>query len=311
MADDIKAEIHLYNISTEVNDEDSTFARNYIQEKINSGNIEDFFGFDSIQRIDQAKFLGKLRKYDVAKQNWAISEKIHGANFSLTTDGKQVVCGRRNGYLDQDSSFYNFQKLLPELRPKILTLFEMIQKENKKVTMEGKEEFEFSNIKVVRVFGEIFGGLYNHKDVQKVPGVKYVQKEIQYSPNLHFYAFDVCVGEQFLSVKLAHDLLQKSEISFCKTIKTGPLDQLLEFDVESFRTTIPMEIGLPELERNVAEGIVLRPYDGYAHVLLKKKANAFEEKVEGNASASNEKKKPAAQNQVVGDLKANTLTRID
>jgi len=74
---------------------------------------------------------------------------------------------------------------------------------------------QYPNVEAVTIYGELFGGLefsrfiffssfflkkyfkiigvYEHPNITSIPGVIPVQREIQYSPNLHFKAFDILV----------------------------------------------------------------------------------------------------------------------
>lgn len=45
---------------------------------------------------------------------------------------------------------------------------------------------------IVKVYGELFGGCYPHKDVTPSKNkVKRIQKGVWYSPYVRFYAFDI------------------------------------------------------------------------------------------------------------------------
>ncbi len=43
----------------------------------------------------------------------------------------------------------------------------------------------------IQIFGELFGGYYQHKDVKPTKGAKCVINRISYSPNNEFLAFDI------------------------------------------------------------------------------------------------------------------------
>lgn len=71
----------------------------------------------------------------------------------------------------------------------------------------------------------------------------------------------------------------------------------MKFDVETFTSTIPALFGLPPLDRNIAEGVVLKPVrncflSGGDRVIVKKKSDAFKE-VSGLKNMLNHKPKRA------------------
>ena len=160
-------------------------------------------------------------------------------------------------------------------------------------------------IEIVIIYGELFGGLYSHKDKKYLPkpGIKHVQKGVYYSPALHFYAFDIRTNyfedddekdssnkpkKKQKSVKLEFgkslEIFKKSGFLYCEPLKIGTFDECISFDVEKFESTIPSKLGLPPPTdpqndtpiKNIAEGIVLRKLYG-RHASIKIKAKAFYE----------------------------------
>jgi len=63
--------------------------------------------------------------------------------------------------------------------------------------------------------------------------------------------------------------------------KKGSLDEILEVNID-IDSTIPESLGLPKPDKNLIEGMVLRPDDthylGFNRVILKKKNAQFMEK---------------------------------
>lgn len=106
-----------------------------------------------------------------------ITEKIHGANFSFTTDGKSIKYGKRQSYLSITSKFYDFQNIIESHKNKIINIFNTIKLLN-------------NDVKIVRIYGELFGGYYPHKNIIN-NNIKRVQKGVWYSPDINFYAFDI------------------------------------------------------------------------------------------------------------------------
>ena len=56
-----------------------------------------------------------------------------------------------------------------------------------------------ADLLAVQIFGEVYGGRYDHPSVAPVRGLQPVQCGVWYSPQLHFHAFDVLVVESIAS----------------------------------------------------------------------------------------------------------------
>eukprot|EP00475_Leptophrys_vorax_P003108 TRINITY_DN11801_c0_g1_i2.p1 TRINITY_DN11801_c0_g1~~TRINITY_DN11801_c0_g1_i2.p1 ORF type:complete len:306 (-),score=105.64 TRINITY_DN11801_c0_g1_i2:92-1009(-) len=217
----------------------------------------------------------------------------------MITDGFEVKFGKRSSYLGGNaaSEFYSFKPLLPEYTKKMLHLFEHVRKHVTSVRVApidpaeigDDDKFDFSKIKTVRVYGELYGGLYPHPDVPKKFGVKHIQKGVYYSPEIRFCAFDLRVGTQFLSYAKACEVFKATKMPYLKPVVLGTLEEVLQFDVEEFESTISETLKLPKLEDNIAEGIVIREFDGLSHAMVKKKANKFSERTGGNPRKSCER----------------------
>ncbi len=202
---------------------------------------------------------------DIVTGEWVALEKVHGANFLFFQkhDG-ELKCGKRTGLLGPDEKFFDYQTLLPSHKDKIAYLLKLLDCDE------------------LTVYGEICGGGYPHKDVMRNPAVKCVQKGLFYSPEIEFYAFDIRTEKGFLNYDLCLKVFEEAKLLHAKPLARGSLDELLKFEVEKFPTTIPKLLGLPKLEGNFAEGIVIKPvepvYVRSARVIMKKKASKFIEK---------------------------------
>lgn len=205
--------------------------------------------------------LDKFQATDEIKKNvWVVTEKIHGANFSCHTDGTECIFARRRDFLKANEGFYNFRKadFMKDLPEKVNKIFKKVQ-----------ELITNHEISQVIVFGELFGGSYNHPDVGKVKG-KPVQMEIQYCPDLRFCAFDIgykskdknkTTPEQvYLDYSDAMAIFESFDIFYAKPLFTGKVSEALNYPI-GFDSTIPKVLGLPDLPKgsNITEGIVARP----------------------------------------------------
>ena len=112
------------------------------------------------------------------------------------------------------------------------------------------------------VYGELFGGIYPHPDVEDL-GFLHVQKGVYYCPGIEFSAFDVCVNipqsnkQQWMNYDLCQQLFENSGLWYSKPVIRGTLAEVLQYDIKR-NSTIPKLLGLPELEQNQMEGIVIK-----------------------------------------------------
>lgn len=192
---------------------------------------------------------------------WLALEKIHGAHFVVGVDGDRVYFGKRKAWLADDEVFFGWQLLRRSLDDAARVIARVVGAD------------------VVVVYGELFGGCYPHPDVDAVPGAQPVQTGVWYCPDVRFAAFDLLVDDVFLG----HD----DVVAACAAagVMTPPvLRRGSRSDVERtpvrFTTRVPHLLGLPMLDDNAAEGVVLKPAgpgDASSRALRKRKIDAFAE----------------------------------
>ncbi|KAI9331491.1 hypothetical protein BDR26DRAFT_922106 [Obelidium mucronatum] len=201
---------------------------------------------------------------------WAVTEKVHGANFCISTaDGTDFQFHKRTGLIEATDRFFGFRDsptLLPELEPKLALLFKQI------VSTRSSSS---GTTTTVKVWGELCGGFYPtlSNETTNVP----VQRGIHYSPSLQFYAFDISIivseggilggerlRETFLdySVSLAH--FERAGFGlYAKPLFVGDLSSCLSYPL-GFDSHVPGWLKLPSslvpVGTNKAEGIVVRLY---------------------------------------------------
>ena len=186
------------------------------------------------------------------KVEWLVTEKIHGANFFVVTDGVTVRCAKRKAFLKVDEDFFGHRALLSTLQPKVLDLF-------------AKLCLREPDTALAYVYGELFGGAYPHPDVVPVSGVQPVQTGCWYAPGIEFCAFDLGWVAAGASERVYFDFLDAMQLFdevgiFCaRPLLRGCYEDAAAFS-PSFETTIPAALGLPSLgSQNKAEGVVLKP----------------------------------------------------
>jgi len=199
------------------------------------------------------------------KVKWIITEKIHGSCFCFVYNNltKEIKCAKRKQILLDDELFFGYKQILSETVPKINKICEYVT----------------NNLKIesthIYIYGELFGGIYPNIPSSNKP----VQCGVYYSPNLHFYAFDILYvssinNEQiYIDYKDAISAFRHSKILFAEPLKTfDSYEEAITYPIR-FNSTIPKKLNLPELRENLAEGIVIRSSIG--HYLVKMKIVEF------------------------------------
>lgn len=187
------------------------------------------------------------------KTDWVVTEKIHGANFGIVTDGSQVKFAKRKEFLDSGEDFFGYQLLQDKLIVQINQIFQILQVEK-------------NNLYQLFIYGELFGGEYPHPEVNPVPGIQAIQTGVYYSPRIEFCAFDIAIIENanngnkiYLDYDKALRLFEKVKMMAAKPLFIGKYEEAAAYNIE-FESTIPAILNLPPLlQVNKAEGVVIKP----------------------------------------------------
>jgi Rnl2 family RNA ligase len=101
-----------------------------------------------------------------------------------------------------------------------------------------------------------------------------------------FYGFDIYVvgtdRKRYLPVDETNKFFEEGEIFYAKTLFRGTLDECLAYP-NDFQSHIAEWLGLPPIESNICEGVVIRPSEPVflrngSRLLLKSKNSKFAEK---------------------------------
>lgn len=229
----------------------------------------EFRRFGSIENSYRDKFIDQMKKEALNGGDFVVEEKVHGANFSFWCDGEEIKCGKRSSFVDKN--FNNSNKVLADHTERLRSLYVYL-----------KSKCAFKDMKELTIYGEIIGGVYKHEDVDKVPQATRVQKGVDYCPQNEFYGFDIMVDGIFLNEYDKCMAFEKHGFLYAKPLFRGSLEECLAYPNE-FQTHIPEWLGLPPIEGNVCEGVIIRPEDprflnGGSRVILKNKNKKFSEK---------------------------------
>ncbi|RHW74275.1 RNA editing ligase, KREL2 [Trypanosoma brucei equiperdum] len=253
--------------------------------------------FERYTEIDNSneRRINALKGCGMFEDEWIATEKVHGANFGIySIEGEKMIrYAKRSGIMPPNEHFFGYHILIPELQRYVTSIREMLCEKQKK------------KLHVVLINGELFGGKYDHPSVPKtrktvmVAGkprtISAVQTDSfpQYSPDLHFYAFDIKYKETeggdytTLVYDEAIELFQRVPgLLYARAVIRGPMSKVAAFDVERFVTTIPPLVGMGNypLTGNWAEGLVVKHsrlgmagFDPKGPTVLKFKCTAFQE----------------------------------
>ena len=183
--------------------------------------------------------------------SWAVTEKIHGANFCFVIMDSTVRGASRRRLLDDNEPFFGWQ-----------TVRDRLELGLREVAIQLTKATETAE--TVSIYGELFGGGYPHPMVASVSGVSPIQTGVWYAPDIHFAAFDITIGtgeaRRYIDWEQARSLLVSANIPCVAPLRIGTYEQATDFPIR-FDSTIPATLGLPALPvgTNLAEGVVIRP----------------------------------------------------
>ena len=206
------------------------------------------------------------------RADWVVTEKIHGAHFVILTNGLQVRFAKRGAILNEDDVFFGYQSIAGDLTRCALAAANILA--TKGYTTD-----------CIAIHGELFGGSYPHVSVDALPGVRHVQSGIWYCPHISYIAFDIATFSQgtraWLPFGTMRDVLTAAGLKSAEPLFIGSRTGAIAHSPR-FVTRIPALLGLPPLEGNLAEGIVIKPasgleVEGYGRPLIKIKNKEFSE----------------------------------
>lgn len=253
-----------------------------------------FQKYPSIENTRFRKVINQIKDEGFDQGPWEVSNKIHGANFSLWYDGTQVQFARRTSFIITDDHFYNFESIRERLEGYAQRVWNLIL---------GQTCFSPPPKEMV-IYGELFGNIY--------PGMrssgKGVQNNIYYSPELQFYAFDLKVDDIYWGTDTRLEIFQQAQVPYAPILFRGSFEECLEFDT-IFEDPIYQDFGLPRVEGNYSEGVVLKPCSARflksgSRVILKNKNPQHFEKKEKKSKKpkqkgpTNQKLDPQVEEQV-------------
>ena len=228
-----------------------------------------FKTYNSIENAYQTRVIDQIKLQGFGDEIFIVQEKVHGANFSFFTNGKEIKIAKRTAFITKDEKFFNAHQILERYRKNVLEVFR-------------KVKAIYPDAETVVIYGELFGGGYKHKEVDPVEGAIRVQKGIEYAPYNEFYAFDIKLnGITYLDTEIINLIFEETGFFYAKTLFQGTLEEALRYP-NVFNSKIPVWLGLPEMN-NMCEGTIIktlktRYFGNGARVILKNKNEKWIEK---------------------------------
>uniref|UniRef100_A0A7S4NPR7 RNA ligase domain-containing protein n=1 Tax=Paramoeba aestuarina TaxID=180227 RepID=A0A7S4NPR7_9EUKA len=249
--------------------------------------FEKYSEFDSLKE-------SQLNEMINSKEEWVAEEKVNGANFSIHVfnRGNDVRFAKRSGFIAETEFFFGYTKLLTDFSKQIPIILSNLSRNH-------------GDVESAIIYGELFGGKYVHPEIsqgERFTDFKGQQRRIspvigdffpQYSPDIHFYAYDIKLRKSaqkpwvLLSPHESQRVFQSvPNLLYARHLFKGNMKKCMAFDLDKFETTIPFLLGLGDfvIPGNIAEGIVLKHSSRGGEVLhltkssiLKFKHRAFQE----------------------------------
>ena len=214
-------------------------------------------------KIPTAKQLGSGR---AGGGTWVATEKVHGAQLVVASDGRRTRIGKRKAWLADDEPFFGWQLLRAGF-----------EQAARAALADGAA--------AVRIYGELHGGHYPHPDVPPVPGASAVQTGVWYCPDVRFALFDVLDHADpddpgtYRTYAAVARVAEAAGLDVVPRLGHGTRASLDAVPVRC-QTRVPRRRGLPPLDGNLAEGLVLRPDAALApqdRTVVKVKIEEFDE----------------------------------
>ncbi|MBW1970940.1 MAG: hypothetical protein JRF45_13320 [Deltaproteobacteria bacterium] len=226
-----------------------------------------FKKYFDIENSYRKKFIDIVVAEKLDEGEFVVQEKAHGANLSFWYDGKDLKSAKRSGFIKDD--FYDYKPVEGKNRERVKHLYAILKEEG----------CDFSEL---AVYGELIGGTYPHKDVEKDISATRIQKGIFYTPHNEIYVIDTAIDGQLLDVDKFNQVMEKAGFLYAKTIFRGTFEECLKYS-NSFPSQISVWLGLPELEDNICEGVVIKPVipkflSDTTRIILKNKNEKWAEK---------------------------------
>jgi Rnl2 family RNA ligase len=190
-----------------------------------------------------------MKKLD--KVSWVVTEKIHGANFSVHLSENELFYAKRKEILQPTDDFFAFQLMVERLEKNFRNIYQILLN-------------QYPSLQSCSIYGELFGGEYPHPEVQADNRIQAIQTGIYYSPNIEFCVFDIKIQKEEVNDFICYEevvrVCKNANLLYANPLLIGKLTEAMSFDIR-IDSQIPKLLRLPALpQRNLIEGIVIKPF---------------------------------------------------
>ena len=219
---------------------------------------KEFKKFPSLENTYQTKPIQIAEELGLDKQQYVVTEKVHGANFSfhISMDSNlnvDIKCAKRSGWIEDGEKFFNYKYVLEKYRNRLENTFDAMSDDCEELV----------------IFGELHGGN--------------IQSGMCYKDDQDFIAFDMKIDGVPVDKLSMFNVLQTYEIPCVPLLgKFDTLQEALNFN-ESFDSLLMRDGFNGEEKHKEAEGVVIEPvtpswFPNGSRVYFKKKTKRFLEK---------------------------------
>lgn len=220
----------------------------------------EFRKWNSIENHYQEKTIDRWTSYfpELNDMYFEVTEKIHGANFSIlvNTDGS-VRFASRGGIIENEDKFYGFRGVFE--REEYIRLIN----ELKRISAAWNEDLQ--------LFGELYGGK--------------IQKGVFYGTEKHFKWYALRVRDEIVRPSIVKEMLKtildfKVPVISLVSSNTDGVLEMIKIVNHEFQSKLTPE---DYTDENICEGVVITPYENIVKnqesiFLIKKKGDKFRDK---------------------------------
>ena len=205
-----------------------------------------FTKYPSITPVSMKRSIEYIIQNGLDQQPWIATVKLHGANFQITTNGSDIKTGKRSGFIvPADGGFNGYQNVLAKYQQNIFEFYRHMSL-----------LFDFDQLTLC---GELFGGQYDHPDVDRDVHATRVQKGVQYCPHNDMSIFDIKVDNMFINKMYVNVAVNDFDFIGSTPVFQGSFRDCMKLNAHIQDPTYK-KFGLPKLEGdNLCEGLVYEP----------------------------------------------------
>lgn len=228
-----------------------------------------FTKYNSIENSYRQKAIDNIvTNPELMKQEWIVSEKIHGANFAIyISSNGDVKFAKRSGFIEDDEKFYSLDNCTDILEDYAVRIRDVVALPDT----------------IITICGELFGGGYEHPSVVvPVTSCSKIQKEVSYVNHTSFMAFDLMFDDRVVDWDEAKRIFTMACVPTVPILFQGSFEEAMNIPNDG-QSIVPQLFGMPALENNIMEGVVIKPnaaafFGNGKRVILKNKNEKFSEK---------------------------------